>query len=108
MGDFVKENLDAAARLAQSLGGGDIDDLSKVEKRSGSVIKRGLQHLAVYRDRNGDLHAFNAHCTHLGCVLHWNSIEREWDCPCHGSRFDRYGKVLNGPAISDLAEASLE
>jgi len=43
-------------------------------------------------------------CTHLGCVLAWNKAEESWDCPCHGSRYDVRGKVLHGPAITDLKE----
>jgi Rieske Fe-S protein len=56
----------------------------------------------VYRDDAGKLHEFSAVCTHLGCVVHWNPAERTFDCPCHGSRFDCMGKVVNGPANSDL------
>lgn len=41
-------------------------------------------------------------CPHLGCALHWNREEHSWDCACHGSRFDQYGKVLNNPATDDM------
>jgi len=55
------------------------------------------------------VHECSAVCPHLGCVVHWNDAEKTWDCPCHGSRFSKEGKVLHGPAPSDLepvAEAS--
>jgi Rieske Fe-S protein len=51
------------------------------------------------------VHKYSAVCPHLGCIVEWNSTEMTWDCPCHGSRFDPQGKVLNGPAISGLAPA---
>ena len=41
-------------------------------------------------------------CPHLGCALRWNKAEHSWDCPCHGSRFDKSGKVLNNPASDDM------
>jgi Rieske Fe-S protein len=45
----------------------------------------------------------SAVCPHLGCIVHWNGAEHTWDCPCHGSRFDRLGKVFNGPSNGDLS-----
>ncbi|MEO8881490.1 MAG: Rieske 2Fe-2S domain-containing protein, partial [Gemmatimonadaceae bacterium] len=49
------------------------------------------------------LHEMTAVCPHLKCIVHWNTLEKSWDCPCHGSRFDAYGKVFTGPAVSSLA-----
>ena len=66
------------------------------------IIRRGLTKIAAYRDEHGVLHERQAICTHLGCVVAWNSTEKSWDCPCHGSRFDALGHVLNGPANSDI------
>lgn len=75
------------------------DDLAPGE---GRVIRSGLSQRAVYRDEGGALHAVSARCTHLGCIVSWNGAERSWDCPCHGSRFDVDGEVLQGPAVNPL------
>ena len=66
------------------------------------VIRDGLGKTGVYRDPNGQLHAVSMRCTHLGCLVRFNAAERSWDCPCHGSRFDVDGEVLEGPATKPL------
>ncbi|MFZ5481230.1 MAG: FAD-dependent oxidoreductase [Myxococcota bacterium] len=103
LGDLVRETASMVGHYAEHLRGGDVADESRVAPGTGAVIQRGLQKIACYRDEHGALHERSAVCTHLGCVVGWNQSERRWECPCHGSRFDAYGKVLNGPAISDLA-----
>jgi Rieske Fe-S protein len=55
-----------------------------------------------YRDEAGQIHLVKTTCTHMGCGLCWNSAERSWDCPCHGSRFSYMGEVLDGPAVHPL------
>jgi len=68
----------------------------------GHVLTIGGERLAVYRNGNGELSALSPVCTHLGCLVHWNTTEKSWDCPCHGSRFDPHGRILNGPAVEPL------
>ncbi len=68
------------------------------------MIWDGATKVAIYRDQHGELHGCSAICPHLGCVVDWNDLEKSWDCPCHGSRFDAYGRVVNGPAIEDLKQ----
>ena len=68
----------------------------------GAIVGAGLGQAAVYRDDEGELHAVSARCTHLGCIVEWNAVEKSWDCPCHGSRFDVDGAVVAGPAKSPL------
>jgi Rieske Fe-S protein len=68
------------------------------------VLRQGVHKLAVYVDQDGEVHERNARCTHLGCVVAWNDAEKSWDCPCHGSRFDAFGRVLCGPAVRDLED----
>jgi glycine/D-amino acid oxidase-like deaminating enzyme/nitrite reductase/ring-hydroxylating ferredoxin subunit len=84
--------------------GGDVDSLDDIPPGHGATIRRGLHVLAAYKDEHGNCHLRNARCTHLSGVVRWNEVEKSWDCPCHGSRFDAYGKVLNGPAPADLDE----
>jgi len=102
-GEFARENLNVARQYADWLAPGDAGSAGEVRPGMGSVLRRGLSRIAAYRDEHGAVHEFSAACPHLGCVVAWNDAEKTWDCPCHGSRFDRYGKVLNGPANSDLA-----
>ncbi|MFI2506386.1 FAD-dependent oxidoreductase [Streptomyces sp. NPDC018972] len=68
----------------------------------GAVVRAAGGRLAVYRDDDGTLHAVSARCTHLGCLVDFNAAERAWECPCHGSRFDTDGKVIQGPATRPL------
>ncbi|MEU2376750.1 FAD-dependent oxidoreductase [Streptomyces misionensis] len=76
-----------------------LDDLAPGD---GALVRAGDQRLAVHRDDEGALHAVSARCTHLGCLVSFNRAERAWECPCHGSRFDVDGRVLQGPAVRPL------
>lgn len=78
------------------------DELDDLAPGSGRVVRHEGNKLAVYRDPQGDLTALSAICPHLKCVVHWNHSAGTWDCPCHGSRFDIHGKVLDGPACDAL------
>jgi glycine/D-amino acid oxidase-like deaminating enzyme/nitrite reductase/ring-hydroxylating ferredoxin subunit len=99
---FVKENLNVARQYGDWLTGGDVESPAQIKPGSGAVVRHGLAKRAVYRDEQGITHEYSAICTHLGGIVHWNDAEKTWDCPCHGSRFDRLGGVLNGPANRDL------
>lgn len=103
--EFAKENLNVAAQLAGDyLSGGDVGSVDDIAPGEGAVVRRGLKKIAVYRDEQGALHERSAACVHLGCIVSWNPSEKTWDCPCHGSRYDRYGRVVNGPANRDLSQ----
>ena len=103
--DFVKENANVARQYADWLTGGDVSDVGEIASGSGAVIRKGLTKVAAYRDERGTLHRMSAVCPHLGCIVAWNDDDKTWDCPCHGSRFDRLGRVVTGPAGSDLEAA---
>jgi glycine/D-amino acid oxidase-like deaminating enzyme/nitrite reductase/ring-hydroxylating ferredoxin subunit len=105
IGDYARENLKTVLQYAEWLTGGDVESTVQVPRNSGAIIRRGLAKHALYRDEQGQLHEFSATCPHLGCVVQWNEAEKTWDCPCHGSRFDCLGRVINGPANEDLTAA---
>jgi len=96
--DFAQENANVVAQYTDWITGGEVVSPFDVRTGSGALMRKGLKKVAVYRDRAGSVHLFNARCPHLGCVVRWNDTEKTWDCPCHGSRFDALGSVVNGPA----------
>ncbi|HSV29238.1 MAG TPA: FAD-dependent oxidoreductase, partial [Candidatus Omnitrophota bacterium] len=100
---YADTNLHVAEHYADWLTGGDVDDVRDVAPGSGAVIRSGLSKMAVYRDDGGTVHKRSAVCTHLKCIVAWNDAEKSWDCACHGSRFDRFGRVVNGPANEPLS-----
>ena len=101
--DFAKENINVARQFTDYFTSGDVASADDLKQGEGAVIRRGMKKIAVYRDEAGTLHEMTAVCPHLKCIVHWNRTETTWDCPCHGSRFDALGKVLNGPSVADLA-----
>ena len=100
--------LNENARVALRFFGDRVRDrgsrpIVDLEPGEGAIVSGPSGKVAGYRDAAGALHAVSTRCTHLGCQVRWNGAERTWDCPCHGSRFDVDGDVLNGPAVSPLA-----
>ena len=101
--ELVRENVNVAAQYTDYLTGGEVKSVDEIKPGEGAVVRSGLSKIAAYRDEAGNLHEHSAVCTHLGCIVAWNSEEKSWDCPCHGSRFDAYGRVIDGPANVDLS-----
>lgn len=106
LGTYIREAASSTAPYSDWLLEGDVDSPREIEAGEGAVIREGLSKIAVYKDEMNRLHCFSAVCTHLGGCVRWNSAEKTWDCPCHGSRFDRFGQVINGPAIKELSPVS--
>jgi glycine/D-amino acid oxidase-like deaminating enzyme/nitrite reductase/ring-hydroxylating ferredoxin subunit len=102
LGEFARENLNVAGQYRQYVTGGDPVDEQHMTPDTGAVVRRGGKKVAVYCDAEGHHHECSAVFPHLGCLVSWNSVEKTWDCPCHGSRFDSYGEVVNGPANEGL------
>jgi Rieske Fe-S protein len=106
---FAKENLNVASQYTSWVTPSEVSAAEEeIPAGAGAIVRSGLSKIAVYRDPAGELHERSGVCTHLGCIVAWNAAESSWDCPCHGSRFDPDGTVLNGPAIAPLPPAEKE
>lgn len=99
---WVSENANVAKQYADLVTPGEVPAFSDIAPGQGRIVRDGVQKLAAYRADDGQLTVRSAICPHLGCVVDWNSAEKTWDCPCHGSRFAVNGEVINGPAVSAL------
>jgi glycine/D-amino acid oxidase-like deaminating enzyme/nitrite reductase/ring-hydroxylating ferredoxin subunit len=103
--DYVKENLDYPYYYVKDrLTRGEQEEPSSLKPGEGKVLILDGERVACCRDEEGKLNTVSAVCTHMGCLVRWNGAEQTWDCPCHGSRFKPDGKVLAGPAESNLEE----
>lgn len=100
---LARTNAGVAADLvADRLTPGQASSATEVPVGEARVVRSGTDRTGVYRDGDGTLHAVSMRCTHLGCLVRFNAAEHSWDCPCHGSRFDVTGAVLEGPAVDPL------
>jgi nitrite reductase/ring-hydroxylating ferredoxin subunit len=109
LGSVIGENVDFPLHLlSDSLLPPEARSLGEIDRGEGKTIRVEGERVAVYRDAHGVLHAVSPVCTHLGCHVRFNSAEATWDCPCHGSRFDIEGRVLDGPAVRNLRHRELD
>ena len=102
-GTYAEEAIKTNVQYAKWLTPGDVAALEDIPSECGAVLRRGLKKIAAYRDAGGHVHLRSAVCPHLGCIVQWNPTDQTWDCPCHGSRFDKLGEVIYGPANSPLS-----
>ena len=98
----IEENANVVAQYTDWLTTKPSPSIEDLPREEGMIIRRGLEKIAAYKDQAGEVEYLSAVCPHLGCIVSWNTTEKSWDCPCHGSRFDCHGKVIEGPAVSDL------
>lgn len=111
----IKNSKEFGNMLKQSAYSLAIDKLSspilsytELENDSGGVVDYKGKKLGIYKDKNGKMHAVVPYCKHLGCELSWNNLEKTWDCPCHGSRYDYSGKIITAPTTESLDTINLE
>lgn len=106
--NFVKENADVIVQFfGKRFGHGSIQEIADLAAGEARVVKYDGDSIALYKDDNGKLYAVNPVCPHAKCMVGWNSAEKSWDCPCHGSRFSPEGELLTGPARRGLEQIDI-
>lgn len=107
--EFISENMNVGKRFVQDrLSAFSSPDPASLSPDQGHIIRTESGLAAAYREENGALHTVSPTCTHLGCYVTWNSAEKSWDCPCHGSRYTVQGEVLTGPTVKNLPKVEPE
>jgi Rieske Fe-S protein len=105
---MLQENLTTVKSLVRDyLSHRQEQQLSSLAPGDSAIVEAEGESFAAWRANDGELFAVSPVCTHLGCKVHWNSVETSWDCPCHGSRFRPDGTVIEGPAIAPLRRKHL-
>lgn len=108
VGQLISTGLGVAAQfIGDRLQAPEATATTEIERNEGKLMVIDGERLAVYKDEAGKIHQMSATCTHAGCIVHWNTTEKSWDCPCHGGRFNAIGDVLNGPPTEGLAMRNL-
>lgn len=100
---LLEENATTVRSLVQGyLTHGQQEHLARLAPGDSAIVEAEGDEFAAWRAPDGELFAVSPVCTHMGCKVHWNSVETSWDCPCHGSRFSPDGTVIEGPALAPL------
>ena len=97
--DMLKETVNSIALNKMKI---KPENIEKIENDNGAIIQIEGENVGIYKDPKGKIYAVKPNCSHLGCLLSWNNLDKTWDCPCHGSRFDYMGRNIYEPAIKDL------
>lgn len=106
--NFVKEAADVVGKfIGDRFNKEKINELADIAHGEAKLVKYDGHSIALYKDETGNVHAVNPACTHINCMVGWNTAEKTWDCPCHGSRFDADGIMLTAPARKDLEKIDL-
>jgi hypothetical protein len=106
LGEFVRGQAGVVQNLTEYITPSEVSSVDEIAAGEGAVMRQGATKVACYKAEDGTITRRSASCTHMACIVHWNTFEKCWDCPCHGSHFAPDGEVLNGPAVKPLAEIS--
>ncbi|CAN5346267.1 hypothetical protein BH09BAC1_BH09BAC1_17030 [soil metagenome] len=102
--EFIKENMNVAAYITKDWLSMPDSGFSHIAPGEGDVVELDGHKVAAFKSSDGKMEVCSAVCPHLGCIVHFNQAEKSWDCPCHGSRFQTDGSVIEGPALHGLKQ----
>ena len=100
---FLQEGVYAAVNLVKERIPVSGETLAKIKPGKSGIIEYDGEKKGVYRTEEWHVIIVSLKCPHMGCQLAWNEEDKSWDCPCHGSRFDYQGRLLNEPAQTEIA-----
>ncbi len=99
---FLENTAEVMQGLAREIFEIPADKMVGIPNGQAGVVEYDGHKMGVYKTKDGEAHVVTTKCPHLGCQLAWNPDERSWDCPCHGSRFDYKGNLINNPAMKGI------
>lgn len=99
VGNMLKETVNSLVLKKFEL---PESEQASLKNEEGKIIEIDGEKVGAYKDKEGRIYTIVPKCAHLGCELSWNNLDKTWDCPCHGSRYDYTGKMLYGPTVRDL------
>ncbi len=99
MGNMLKESVNSLIVKKFEV---PKEEENQIKNGEGKVVEVNGQKIGIYKDKDGEIYKINPVCKHLGCELSWNNLDKTWDCPCHGSRYDFKGKLIYGPSVKNL------
>ena len=109
IGKLVRDNLKVGWYFMEDfIGRFSAPPLAELAPGEGGLVDVDGKTVAAYRHPSGEVTMVSATCTHLACTVHWNDAENTWDCPCHGSRYDIEGAVINGPTTAPLPRIEID
>lgn len=107
MSFLITENSNYIAQYYKDFPQPSTHHFEDLKAGEAKIVDVDQEKCGVYRDEKHKLHVVSAICTHMKCLVNWNDAEKTWDCPCHGSRFTHEGKVIEGPAKTDLKKKEI-
>lgn len=105
LGNMIKESTNSLVLNKLKPINTEFEDIKLGE---GGIVEIDGEKVGIYKRNDGEIFAVKPYCGHLGCLISWNNLEKTWDCPCHGSRYDYMGNIITEPTVKGLSRYEFE